>query len=646
MAGRPRRAPRPRVWPETGGGAVSTSPDPLPANVDAEKTILGAILLDNAAHAEAVELGLSPADFSLDSHRRIWKRMGALMKARRAVDIVTLSEELGRYKEIESIGGVCYLASLTEGLPRRLVIENYVHIVKEKTQARKLLSLTNEITTRIDAGNTPAEINAWALSTLEAIGKDSAHESSTWAGEGMESFLADAEGEIEWLIENVLCRACLTQLFAPRGIGKSILALHWGVTLARRGLRVLILDRDNTRRTVRQRLRGFGAENLSTLRIVSREKCPPLTQPEAWVSFPYDQFDVVIVDSLDAMAEGVGEQDSAKPAKALAPLLDIAHRENGPAVLVLGNTVKSAQHSRGSGVVEDRADIVFEARDATGFKPSGTKPWIEELPAQGAAEWAARSARRKGRSDFRVALVATKFRDGEEPAPRILEARLGDIPYIVEDVTTSVDAAGEAERDRVAKERRAKHEKGAELLSAEIQRRAEQGEPALLKRAAENFLRDAKYSNLEARDIVKDHRFTKTPGVGQGHPVEVGFSQNSYESSWGVPNKPNTQNSNKEGDSEDPLFGTPYEQRVSQIPPSEPRMDKGDSQSNISDTLSKHIGNSPSVRNIATPLIPIPNHSSVKAKTGTTGKTETVDSLAAAKTRAAEKLREPAEVRI
>ena len=66
----------------------------LPANIDAEKTILGAILLDNAAHAEAAER-LEPDDFSLDSHRRIFLRMSELMNDQRAVDIVTLAERTG-----------------------------------------------------------------------------------------------------------------------------------------------------------------------------------------------------------------------------------------------------------------------------------------------------------------------------------------------------------------------------------------------------------------------------------------------------------------------------------------------------------------------------------------------------------------------
>ena len=119
----------------------------LPANVDAEKTILGAILLDNAAHAEAAEK-LESDDFSLDSHRRIFLRMSELMDAQRAVDIVTLANELARYKEVDAVGGVAYLASLTEGLPRRPVIEEYIRIVKDKSMLRRLMLICSSAIAR------------------------------------------------------------------------------------------------------------------------------------------------------------------------------------------------------------------------------------------------------------------------------------------------------------------------------------------------------------------------------------------------------------------------------------------------------------------------------------------------------------------
>ena len=90
----------------------------LPASLDAERSILGAILLDNDTYPQAAE-SLRAEDFSLDSHRRIYARMVDLNDTGRPVDIVTLADELGRRKEVEAVGGVAYLSSLTDGMPRR-----------------------------------------------------------------------------------------------------------------------------------------------------------------------------------------------------------------------------------------------------------------------------------------------------------------------------------------------------------------------------------------------------------------------------------------------------------------------------------------------------------------------------------------------
>lgn len=138
----------------------------LPAAVDAERTILGAILLDNAAYYECADL---PAKcFSLDSHQRIFSRMGELLAGESAVDIVTLANELGRAKEIESIGGVAYLASLTEGLPRRPMIDNYIAIVLDKWALRSMVQVCMDGVNRAtdqseDSGELIADIDRHLL---------------------------------------------------------------------------------------------------------------------------------------------------------------------------------------------------------------------------------------------------------------------------------------------------------------------------------------------------------------------------------------------------------------------------------------------------------------------------------------------------
>ncbi len=112
----------------------------LPASIEAERTILGAILLDPMAYNDAAEK-LRSDDFSLDSHRRIYARINDLVDQGRAVDMITLMEELRRHKELEAIGGPAYIASLTENLPRRLSIEEYVRIVKDKSLLRQLMGI-------------------------------------------------------------------------------------------------------------------------------------------------------------------------------------------------------------------------------------------------------------------------------------------------------------------------------------------------------------------------------------------------------------------------------------------------------------------------------------------------------------------------
>ena len=165
----------------------------LPANVDAEKTILGAILLDNTFHSEAAEK-LEADDFSLDSHRRIYLRMSELMDSQRAVDIVTLSNELARYKEIEAVGGVAYLASLTEGLPLQPVIDEYIKIVKDKSLLRRLMAICSAAIARAADQSEPAiEVLGIAESQL----MEATQKGLTQGFESLDQIVASSFGSID-----------------------------------------------------------------------------------------------------------------------------------------------------------------------------------------------------------------------------------------------------------------------------------------------------------------------------------------------------------------------------------------------------------------------------------------------------------------
>jgi replicative DNA helicase len=111
-----------------------------PTSVHAEMTILGAMLVEPVAIVDATML-LKTDDFALDSHRKIYNAMLHLVEVGHGVDIVTVTDYLSKKKELDSVGGLPYLASLSEGLPRKLSIESYVRIVRDKSLMRQLLSV-------------------------------------------------------------------------------------------------------------------------------------------------------------------------------------------------------------------------------------------------------------------------------------------------------------------------------------------------------------------------------------------------------------------------------------------------------------------------------------------------------------------------
>src|SRR5580704_12445707 len=117
---------------------------PLPSNLDAERSILGAILLDNSALNTAIE-ALKVDDFFLLQHRNVFNQMVALGEAQQPIDLVTLSDELHRRGELEASGGAAYLASLADGVPRVSNVEHYARIVKEKAMLRNLVHAANRI---------------------------------------------------------------------------------------------------------------------------------------------------------------------------------------------------------------------------------------------------------------------------------------------------------------------------------------------------------------------------------------------------------------------------------------------------------------------------------------------------------------------
>src|SRR5438477_4577960 len=116
----------------------------LPHNLEAERSVLGSILLHNDAFNLAAEV-IDSHDFFRDAHRRIFDKMVALAERGDAIDLVTLKEELGRSGDLDEVGGPAYIAALIDGVPRSTNVEHYARIIKEKSTLRNLIFSANKI---------------------------------------------------------------------------------------------------------------------------------------------------------------------------------------------------------------------------------------------------------------------------------------------------------------------------------------------------------------------------------------------------------------------------------------------------------------------------------------------------------------------
>ena len=123
---------------------VAASHRTLPHNLEAERSVLGAVLLHNDAFNAAAEV-IDGNDFFRDAHRRIFDKMVTLVERGDAIDLVTLKEELTRSGELDEVGGPAYIAALVDGVPRSTNIEYYARIIKEKATLRNLIFSANKI---------------------------------------------------------------------------------------------------------------------------------------------------------------------------------------------------------------------------------------------------------------------------------------------------------------------------------------------------------------------------------------------------------------------------------------------------------------------------------------------------------------------
>jgi replicative DNA helicase len=125
---------------------MNTTPHIPPQNIEAEKSVLGSILLDFDGKAiPAIKGILREQDFYVEAHRTIYTAMLDLFRQHKPVDLVTLTSLLADRNQLASIGGAAAIAELTEAVPTATRVAEYAEIVAKKAAFRRLLKLGVEI---------------------------------------------------------------------------------------------------------------------------------------------------------------------------------------------------------------------------------------------------------------------------------------------------------------------------------------------------------------------------------------------------------------------------------------------------------------------------------------------------------------------
>lgn len=386
--------------------------DNLPVSIHTEKAVLGAMLLDTAACIEAVGI-LEEEDFSLDSHRRVFHAMQRMSERQIAVDLITLAAQLDSTKDLTAIGGFSYISSLTEGIPYKLNIEDYMRIIRHKSMARSMAATFESGMSQItDPGADVLEIASHiALRLGEVTDRATSHTLTNIAGILNESFgsideLIDGGKEISGLrthyddfdrLTSGLQPSDLIILAARPSMGKTALALNIAQNAAMRDNKVvaffsLEMSKESLLRRMlaseamvssRRIQQGFiGREERYTVtnaleKIIDsklfiddsvglsltelRSKARRLQQTEG--------LDLIVIDYLQLMRSGQKVENRTQEVSMVSRGLKGIAKELGVPVMALsqlsrGNDQRKGNHRpllsdlRESGSIEQDADLV------------------------------------------------------------------------------------------------------------------------------------------------------------------------------------------------------------------------------------------------------------------------------------------------
>ena len=315
----------------------------LPANVDAERAVLGAVLQDNAVMANVF---LQPADFTVSDHATLWRHMATLREDGQPIDAVTLTERL---ITDNSYRLVSLLPTLTEGLPRSVNAEHYASIVREKSRSRQIIRTCRSIENRAQHGE-GSEALLDALRDHANTLAEKSHAATFTDLEQVPGLDSLRDVPVEYLVEDFIPRESLVLVVGTRGSFKSWLQLDLAIRVSQGAAfaqkrtartRVLVLDRENPEAVVNRRKKYLQAGNPEGLHYWGQwhQEKPASIWDRRLLDFCAKHRPLVIFDSLVRFLRGAenSAEDMARVTAAFRELVNaggtvlvIAHRSDKP----------------------------------------------------------------------------------------------------------------------------------------------------------------------------------------------------------------------------------------------------------------------------------------------------------------------------
>jgi replicative DNA helicase len=401
----------------------------LPQNMEAERSVLGAILLDPASLTFVVPI-LREEDFFPDTHRRIYRAMLDLFQRSSEIDVLTVKEELDRTGAVEKVGGAAYLSALLDAVPDIGNVEHYARIVKEKSTLRRLIQAGQRMVREgISQEKTAEQLLGDSTGEIFGIADDAVREVFTPIGkivkhnleliedarnrQGMLSGLATGFTELDRLTSG-LQTTDLILLAARPAVGKTSLALnvaqHVAVREARSvgffslemskeqiGFRVLCSEADVDAKKVRD---GYASKEAIGRLVLAQTKIAgasffiddapalsvPIMRAKAQRLKREKGLDLLVVDYLQLMA-GHGRFDNrVQEVSQISRGLKLLAKELAVPILALSQLSRQPEARKGDQRKPQLSDLRESGcltADTRILRMDGSQPTMGELYERG-----------------------------------------------------------------------------------------------------------------------------------------------------------------------------------------------------------------------------------------------------------------------